>query len=180
VEAPPREAAPRPATVDPLAEARAALARGDYPRACELTRGLPDHADARAIHVRALANLDTGQGEQACAEATARHPLSAELHYLHAVLLLDRGQPEEAIRAARRVLYLDRSLAMAHFTLGMLLQGAGDRTGARRAYRNAHDLCSSRPPDEIVPLSDGERAGRLAEAAAAQLAILDATAEVSR
>jgi chemotaxis protein methyltransferase CheR len=61
-------------------------------------------------------------------------------------------------------------------TLGSILRRRGDREGARRAFRNARDLCAARPADEIVPLSDGEHAGRLAEAAAAQLAILDETA----
>jgi len=32
-------------------------------------------------------------------------------------------------RAARRVLYLDRSLAVAHFTLGSILQRLGDSAG---------------------------------------------------
>ncbi len=49
----------------------------------------------------------------------------------------------------------------------------GDLAGARRAFRNARDLCASLPPDQVVPLSDGERAGRLAEAAATQLSVLD-------
>ena len=87
------------------------------------------------------------------------------------------GRDEEAARAVRRVLYLDRSLAVAHFTLGSILERMGDAAGARRAYRNARDLCRTRPADEPVPLSDGEPAGRLASAAAAQLAILDAPEE---
>ena len=97
-----------------------------------------------------------------------------EISYLHGVLLLDRGRVEEAAAALRRVLYLDRTLAPAHFTLGSVLLRGGDLSGARRAYRNARDLCAACPPDQVLPLSDGERAGRLAEAAEAQLALLDA------
>ena len=77
----------------------------------------------------------------------------------------------------RRVLYLDRSLAVAHFTLGSILERIGDADGARRAYRNARDLSRARPHDEVAPLSDGEPAGRLADAAAMQLAVLDAAEE---
>ncbi|MBC7818112.1 MAG: hypothetical protein IAG10_14580 [Planctomycetaceae bacterium] len=124
------------------------------------------------IQVRALANSDVSRAEQVCGAATARHPLSVELHYLHAVLLLELGQVEAAASAARRVIYLDRSLALAHFTLGSILRGLGDSEGARRAYRNARDLCEARPADELVPLSDGERAGRLKEAADLQLTLL--------
>ncbi|HKI33969.1 MAG TPA: protein-glutamate O-methyltransferase CheR [Gemmataceae bacterium] len=166
-------------SVDPLAEAGAAFARGDYARAAEVASRLTADPSAAALYVRALANLDAGRAERACAEAAARHPLAAELHHLHALLLLELGRDEEADRAARRVIYLDRTLALGHFTLGSILWRRGDRAGARRAYRNARALCAARPADEVVPLSDGERAGRLAEAAAAQLAILDATPEVT-
>jgi chemotaxis protein methyltransferase CheR len=160
--------------VDPLPAAREALARGDYPRAVELTGGLSADPAACALHARALANLDAGRALQVCAEAASRHPLAAELHYLHALLLLDAGRDDEAIRAARRALYLDRSLAVVHFTLGSVLWRRGDVEGARRAYRNARDICTARPAEEPVPLAEGEPAGRLAEAATAQLAILDA------
>jgi len=177
---PRREPAPKPAMavaaasdVDTaLAAARQDLARGDYAGAEARARALATVA-AAALRVRALANLDLDAAERASAEATALHPLSSELHYLRSVLLLGLGRDDEATRAARRALYLDRSLAIAHFTLGSILQRRGDRTGARRAYRNAHDLCAARPADEVVPLTDGEPAGRLAAAALAQMTRLE-------
>ncbi len=171
---PPSTLHPPPVPADPLAEARKALAEGDYERAAEWTRDRPDDAAACLLNVRALANLDAARGERACAAAAARHPLSTELQYLHGVLLATLGRAGEAAQAVRRALYLDRSLAVAHFTLGSILERMGDAAGARRAYRNARDLCRARPADEPAPLSDGEPAGRLARAAAAQLAILDA------
>jgi hypothetical protein len=63
---------------------------------------------------------------------------------------------------------------VAHFLLGSLLQRQGDRAGAARAFRNAHDLAAARPAEETLPLSDGERAGDLAEAASVRLAALAA------
>src|SRR5262249_23304972 len=42
---------------------RAALARGEYVRVVELTRDVEDDADVRALHVRALANLDPREAE---------------------------------------------------------------------------------------------------------------------
>ena len=168
---------PPPVSADPVAEARKALAEGDYEKAADFTADRPDDAAACLVNVRALANLDAARGERACAAAAARHPLCTELHYLHGILLATLGRAGEAARAVRRALYLDRSLAAAHFTLGSILERMGDAAGARRAYRNARDLCRSRPADEPVPLSDGEPAGRLAQGAAAQLAILDAPEE---
>jgi chemotaxis protein methyltransferase CheR len=172
--APPDHPVTRSAPRDPLAEAESALACGAYARAAELTRGLEDPR-ASALHVRALANLDPARAERACASSIVRHPLAAELHHLHALLLVLLGRDDEAATAARRVLYLDRSLAVAHLTLGSILYRRGEHARARRAYRTAYDLCAARPADEVVPLSEGEHAGRLAEAAAAQLALLEAT-----
>jgi len=136
----------------------------------------PAPVDAEAARVRALATSGAIEAERYCAEVLRRHPLSTELSYLRGLLLMDLGRDEEAVAALRRVLYLDRSLAVAHFALGEALRRQGDRDGARRAYRNARDLSAACPPDQPVPLADGARAGSLAETAAAQLARLD-TAE---
>jgi chemotaxis protein methyltransferase CheR len=165
--------APQP---DYFGEAQAAFARGEYARAAALA-GVLVTEPAAVLQVRSLANLDLRQASAACAAAVARHRLSPELHYLQAILLMETGKEQEAIATLRRVLYLDRSLAMAHFTLGALLRRNGDRAGARRAYRNVQELCRSGPADAAVPLSDGEPAARLAEAAACHLTILDDRAE---
>jgi chemotaxis protein methyltransferase CheR len=114
------------------------------------------------------------EAERVCTEATARYPLSAELHYLRSVLLLNLGRERESAGAARRALFLDRSLAIAQFTLGLTLRRLGDRVGARRGYRNARDLCAARPADEVVPLSDGITSDRLAHAAEIEIGLIDA------
>jgi chemotaxis protein methyltransferase CheR len=124
--------------------------------------------------VRALANIDPTEAERACAAAVEHHPLSPELQFLWSALLLDLGRDEDAARALRRVLYLDRSLAAAHFALAAIVRRQGDVEGARRAYRNARALCVALPPDAVLPLTDGEHANRLAEAADVELALLEA------
>jgi chemotaxis protein methyltransferase CheR len=174
--APPAESNPPRADLDPdlgavLAEARESLALGDYAGAVDRTRALPGAA-ARALHIRALANLDGRLAERDSAGATAEYPLSDEIHHLRAVLLLGLGRVAEAAEAARRAVCLDRGSAMAHFTLGLILTRLGDRAGAWRAYRNARDLGRARPPGEPVPLSDGEPAGRLARSAETLMARL--------
>ena len=152
----------------PFGDSRGPLAQ-DSPVAASASEAV----DAAVHRVRALANHDPPSAAEACVQAIGRHPLSVELHYLHAVLLLDGDRTEDAAQAMRRVIYLDRTSAVAHFTLGAILRRRGDVPGACRAYRNARDLCAARPADEPVPMADGEPAGRLAEAAAAELAILN-------
>lgn len=124
--------------------------------------------------IRALA--DSGQPQAALAAATAgldRFPLDVELHYLRAVLQIDLGQFDDAAATLRRVLYLDGGLAIAHLTLGTVLRRLGAIDEARRAFRNARALCAALPADAAVALAEGERAGRLAAAAEAQLAGLE-------
>jgi chemotaxis protein methyltransferase CheR len=167
VEAPPLSVA------GALSAARADLASGAYAAAAARMQAWPGLAEAAVLRVRALANLDPEEAEHACARAVALHPTSIELNHLWAVLLHGLGRDGEAARTVRRVLYLDRSLAIAHFLLGSILRRQGNRLGAWRSFRNARDLCTARPGDEIVALSDGEPAGRLAEAAALQMARLE-------
>ena len=159
---------------DALREGQAALVRGDYSGAVRWTEGCRHDPGACVLHLKALANIDTLSAVQASAEAVQRHALSPELHYLYAVLLMEVNRDAEAVQAARRAVFLDRSLAIAHFTLGSILQRRGALQDARRCFRNVRDLCAARPPDEIVPLTDGEAAGRLAEAAEVQLDSLQA------
>ena len=173
---PPRPPSP-PASgtvADSFREGQAALLRGDYGGAVRWIEGHRGDPGACVLHIKALANIDTLHAVHASAEAAQRHALSPELHYLHAVLLMEVNRDVEAVQAARRAVFLDRSLAIAHFVLGSILQRRGVLPEAQRHFRNARDLCAARPPDEIVPLTDGEAAGRLAAAAEVQLHTLQA------
>jgi chemotaxis protein methyltransferase CheR len=100
--------------------------------------------------------------------ALRRHPLDAPLHYLRATLLLGLDRAADAEREAKRALYLDPSLALAHFLLGTILRARG-MPEAMRAFRNARDLCAGRPPEETLPAGAGERFGALHAAAAAEM-----------
>jgi chemotaxis protein methyltransferase CheR len=121
-----------------------------------------------------LANTDGAEGAEWIARGELRHhALSAPLHYLHAALLLSLERDDEAERAAQRALYLDPSLAVAHFLLGTILRRRGARPGALRAFRNTRDLCAARPPDEEVRAGVGERMGALRAAAAMEIEQLE-------
>ena len=123
--------------------------------------------------VRELANAGRlEEAGRACAAALDRERYSAELAYLHAILLAEARRTPEAVTAARRALYLDRGLTVAHLALGAALARTRDTRGARRAFRNAANLLAAMPPDAVVPCSDGERAGRLVEMARAHLHLL--------
>jgi chemotaxis protein methyltransferase CheR len=139
---------------------------------------LSDDIAAYVSSIRVLA--DTGDLQRAAATAAMAvqvHPLAAELHYMRAVALAGLGQCDEAAASLRRVIYLDPSLAVAHFTLGSILLRSGAVADARRCYRNALVLSAERPPQEPLALSDDEAAGRMADAARNQLAFIDGDQE---
>jgi chemotaxis protein methyltransferase CheR len=134
----------------------------------------PNDIALYASSIRLLA--DAGALHPAATEAAAAiqaYPLAAELHYMHAIVLAGLGQFDEASASLRRVIYLDPSLAVAHFTLGSILGRSGAMADARRCYRNALALCAERPPQEFLRMAEGETAGRMAEAARNQLAFVD-------
>jgi chemotaxis protein methyltransferase CheR len=115
------------------------------------------------------------EAERIAQAALRRHPLDAQLHYLQAALLLALDRDEEAEHGAQRAIYLDPSLAVAHFLLGTILRKRRAHPGALRAFRNVRDLCAARPSDEEVTAGAGERAGALHSAASAEMERLEVT-----
>ncbi len=61
----------------------------------------------------------------------------------------------------RRVIYLDRSLAVAHVALGTIQQRLGRAVEARRSFRNAFLIARALPPDEMLAFGEGGNAGEL-------------------
>ena len=162
---------------DGPADAVRSYAERNYERAAELASRLVQHDGSDPtlwiVLVRALANRGEMEAAgQMCAAALDRHRTSAELAYLHAVLLTEAGRHADAATAARRALYLDRGLVVARLVLGGALARLGDTENARRAFRNAQRALAAIAPHEIVPASDGEPAGRLAEMARVQMQLL--------
>lgn len=147
---------------------------GDYTQVIEIARRRPSDVWLCMLGARAHWNQSGPvDAERACAHALRKHGLSAELHYMHAIALVECGRLDDALRAVRRSLYLDRSLTVAQFAHASILEQLHNLDGARRAYRSTYNACSSRPPNEEVPLGDGIVAQRLADAAARALEQLD-------
>lgn len=100
-------------------------------------------------------------------DAVARFPLDPELRYLQAVVLTESGRPADGAASAKAALYLDPKLVMAHLALARCEAALDRREGAARSLRTAVALLRALPDDAVVPMSDGESAGRLAAVAAA-------------
>ena len=127
----------------------------------------PEAVDARAVDdliARVQLMADAGRHSDAMKlveEASRVVPDSAELQYLTAVILLERGEHDAAAKAARRACYLDPGLVVASIALGSALRHAGDLRGARGAYRRARAQLAEGDETDLVRLADGERVGGL-------------------
>jgi chemotaxis protein methyltransferase CheR len=172
--APPRLARAAPSPLSSPHEARRATDR-EEPGATVSLPSFPPALEQEAFaRVMRHANANGAEAAERIAQAALRrHPLDAPLHYLRATLLLSLDRDEDAESEVQRALYLDPSLAIAHFLLGTILRRRGTHARACRAFRNVRDLCAARPPDEEVAAGAGERAGTLHSAAAAEMARLE-------
>jgi chemotaxis protein methyltransferase CheR len=126
------------------------------------TTSLP--TEALSLLVRAYANQGKlPQALAVCDDALRQDKLDPSLYYLKAEILQEQGKLEEAQMALLRSLYLDPQLVMAHFAMGNLALWRGNVERSDKHFRNALALLESRPPDEIVPGSEGMTVGRLRE-----------------
>ncbi|MBI4083560.1 MAG: protein-glutamate O-methyltransferase CheR [Candidatus Lambdaproteobacteria bacterium] len=104
-----------------------------------------------------------------------QHPFDMQTHLAVTLLLTEQGRYAEAAESARRLLYLDPTLPIAHFTLGLVSKALGQPREAWRAFRGAVRLCASLPEDATLPGTEGARAGELTRAARAELRLLETT-----
>ncbi|MFH6782241.1 MULTISPECIES: CheR family methyltransferase [Methylobacterium] len=126
----------------------------------------PDLPPGPLALVRTLADAgDLDASWQACRAALVQDPTDPRLRYYEGLLARARARPEEAERAFRGALYLDKGFVMAHYHLGLTLIAAGRGEAGRRAVANAVRLAASLPADAALPEGDGLTAADLAGAA---------------
>jgi chemotaxis protein methyltransferase CheR len=157
-----------------LVRARRAYAGRDYEQAAMHSRRFLHEGghdtEACILLVRSLANTGRASAAaRACAGGLDADGMSAELFVLHALLLTELQRHDAAVIAARRALYLDREMVVAHVALGNALVRTGDAAAARRTFANAARLLVAFEPTSIVPASDGAPAAHLAAIVRRQL-----------
>ena len=117
---------------------------------------------AWVILVRALANQGRlREADEQCTRALDHHRGSAELHYLHSMLLGAAGQYRESAKAARRAIYLDPRFVMAHLQMGDALAYLDDTARAGLAFENVTQLLADVTDDRAIEGADGVSASRL-------------------
>jgi chemotaxis protein methyltransferase CheR len=120
----------------------------------------PPAPDYAALAALAEARANQGLLDEALALAlkAAEGGETAELDYLIATILRERGHADEAVSWLNRVLERDPDFVLAHFALGSLRRQGGEGDPFRQALRLAEAL----PEQEVLSGSAGSMtAGRL-------------------
>jgi len=123
-----RGSAPEPAVppVEPLEQAREALAAGRYDEAASLA-----------------------------ADASAGEPLSAEAYVVQARAFGNLGRDDEALEALRKAVFLDPAAGHAHFLLASTLTKLGNREAASLSFAAAAETLPLATPGALADLLDG-------------------------
>jgi chemotaxis protein methyltransferase CheR len=124
------------------------------------------------IHLRRMADMDPAHALLETKRARRKHPEDVGLSLLEANLCIALGRPQEAQSTLRRVVLRAPRTALAHYMLASLELTSGDRARARASFERALEEASRLPAEQLLEHGDGERAGRLADAARRQLASL--------
>jgi predicted Zn-dependent protease with MMP-like domain/Flp pilus assembly protein TadD len=122
-----------------LEKARVLYDEGRFEDVIETLR---DEASVEGLYLAASALYELGEHEEAeeiCRRALAIEELP-ELRHLEALLCLQRGEPEEALAAAKRSIELDPELAEGHHALGLSFTQLGRIEEADAAFARAADL----------------------------------------
>lgn len=118
------------------------------------------------------ATADAGHYDAAlalCRKSIGERPEAAELHFIEGVILQAVDRADEAEKALRRAIYLNREFALAHYHLGLLLAATGRKPAGRRALVTAARIAGTLSADARLTAGSGLTAGALRKAARAQL-----------
>jgi chemotaxis protein methyltransferase CheR len=96
----------------------------------------PVPPDRYKAAVAAFCAGDLARAEAGLGALVAVSPLEPRAHLLLGIIAVRQHRINEAIQSLRRALYLDGSLALAHFWLGNLYRDRGEFDRARCAYEN--------------------------------------------
>jgi chemotaxis protein methyltransferase CheR len=84
-----------------------------------------------------------------------------EGYYILALVFQHQGKIGQAVETMKKVIYIDRTDVLGHFSLACLYYNGGQISLALKSLENAHHILEKLPPDDLVPRSGEISAGRL-------------------
>ncbi len=122
----------------------------------------PNHAPACALLGTAYADLGNWpEAERWCQLAIGLDRLNLDGYYTLSLVYQHQGASEKAIELMKKVVYIDRTDILGHFSLANLYYGCGQVALALKFLENAYHILEARSPGDLVPRSGDLYIGRL-------------------
>jgi chemotaxis protein methyltransferase CheR len=143
----------------------------DCPRVARVTAPGPPaeaatilRAQADAEGLRKLADRGDWQGAaQYGKRLLERDRLNPTAHFYQALIFENLGILSEAARFLRQAIYLDRNFALAHYHMGLALEGDRHARAASRSFENVLRVLGDVPSDAAVRAGPGITVAALRE-----------------
>ncbi|MDH3871472.1 MAG: hypothetical protein OEU44_04595, partial [Gammaproteobacteria bacterium] len=148
-------------------------------------RHLAEHGENAEVLLHkaaALANLCRfEEAQQLSRQATLLEPMDKHAHFLHALILIERGDPGAAESGLRKSLYIDPRFLEAHHQLGLLQLRQGQHEKGVRSLVNALEIAEACDPECAIHGAPDMTCQRMAEVLRKEIDIYSCTGkEVSR
>lgn len=130
------------APAERLADAAKLVQTGAFDEALQTLRELQTAEPEDLATQLTLGNVYSvmGRAEEAArvfAEVSLREPLCVEARLFGSMAAMQVGRDDEARGQVQKALFLEPTLALAHYLAAQIFERLGDHDGARRSYRNA-------------------------------------------
>jgi chemotaxis protein methyltransferase CheR len=133
----------------------------------------------KACALASLGRLEEAQ--QLSQQATLLEPMDKHAHFLHALVLIERGDPGAAESGMRKSLYIDPRFLEAHHQLGLLQLRRGQRDKGVKSLVNALEIAESGDPECTIHGAPDMTYQRMAEVLRKEIDIYSSSvAESSR
>ena len=97
-----------------------------------------------------------------CEKAISKDKLNPGYHYLHAIIMQENGQFQEAATSLKHAIFLNPDFVPAYFSLGMLAYHHGKLKESKKYFQNALSLLNNYNKGDVLPETE-LTAGRLVE-----------------
>ena len=162
----PQKPVVKPPPLDPYKEALTLLQAG---RVDEALTKLYEKLDQDPSFVptyytlgRVYANKgNLAEAQNWCERAVQKDKLQAEPYLVLSMIYQQFDLLEMAIDNLKKTLYLEPTLALAHYNLANIYRQQGNAKLARKSFQNVQRLLKDKPRDELIPEGDGLVVGRL-------------------
>ncbi len=128
----------------------------------------------------ALAGLGRlGEAAQLSQQAALLDPMDKHAHFLHALVLIEQGDPDSAESGMRKALYIDPRFLEAHHQLGLLQLRQGQRDKGVKSLVNALEIAEAGDPECTIHGAADMTYQRMAEVLRKEIDIYSSTTSES-